>query len=85
MTVRFRNDHGEDRICPTLGYVLVPAGETITVPDDEYAHWVAGGWTALDPDPAAPKPATAAPAAPAAPAAAAPAAAPPAPEGAPAA
>lgn len=48
---RFRNDHGEDRVVPTLGYVLVPAGETVTVPDDEWPHWDAAGWTPLDPDP----------------------------------
>lgn len=75
---RFRNDHGEDRIVPTLGYVLIPAGGTVTVPDDEWEHWDAGGWTALDPDPRqAPAPTATAPAAPipptAAPATAAPA------------
>ena len=76
MTVRFRNDHGEDRVVPTLGYVLIEAGQTVTVPDGEYEHWVAGGWTPLDPDPAASAP-TPAPA----PAPVVPAAAPPAPEG----
>ena len=48
---RFRNDFGEGRVVPTLGYVLVEAGDTVTVPDDEWHHWEAGGWTALDPDP----------------------------------
>jgi hypothetical protein len=48
---RFRNDFGEDRVVPTLGYALVPPGDTVTVPDDEWEHWVAGGWTPLDPDP----------------------------------
>ncbi|WP_037605842.1 hypothetical protein [Streptacidiphilus rugosus] len=85
---RFRNDHGEDRIVPTLGYILVPAGTEVTVPDDEWEHWEAGGWTPLTPDPrpadepaAAPAPvAAAAPAKTAAPAAApAPASAPTAP------
>ena len=51
MTVRFRNDFGESRVVPTAGYVLVPAGGTVTGPDDEWHHWDAGGWTALDPDP----------------------------------
>jgi hypothetical protein len=54
---RFRNDFGEDRVVPTLGYVLVPAGMVVTVPADESHHWEAGGWTALDPDPrSAPEP-----------------------------
>lgn len=48
----FRNDFGEDRVVPTLGYHLVPAGQTVTVPDDESEHWVAGGWTPADPPPA---------------------------------
>jgi hypothetical protein len=48
----FRNDFGEDRVCPTLGYSLVPAGTTITVPDEEAEHWLAGGWTPADPVPA---------------------------------
>lgn len=48
---RFRNDHGEARIVPTLGYTEVPEGGTVTVPDEEWEHWDAGGWTALDPDP----------------------------------
>lgn len=71
---RFRNDHGEDRVVPTLGYTLVPAGDTVTVPDDQAEHWIAGGWTRIDdptptraavipPTPAAdPAPAAAAPA-----------------------
>lgn len=80
---RFRNDLGEDRVVPTLGYALVPDGDTVTVPDEEWHHWEAGGWTPMDPDPrpqpepepaaalapavAAPEPAPAAPAAIAAP------------------
>ena len=48
---RFRNDFGEGRVVPTLGYVLVEAGDAVTVPDEEWHHWEAGGWTALDPDP----------------------------------
>ena len=48
----FRNDHGEDHVCPTLGYLKVPAGETIEVPDDEAHHWF-GGWTRVDTTPAA--------------------------------
>lgn len=82
MTVRFRNDHGEGRIVPTLGYVLIEAGETVTVPAIEYAHWVAGGWTPLDPDPAAPVAPPAAPVAAPVSAPVVPAVAPPAPEGA---
>jgi hypothetical protein len=39
-------------VCPTLGYSLVPAGTTITVPDEEAEHWLAGGWTPADPVPA---------------------------------
>lgn len=49
----FRNDFGEDRVVPTLGYYMVPAGQTMTVPDDEAQHWIAGGWTPVDPAPAA--------------------------------
>lgn len=48
---QFRNDFGEERVVPTLGYVAIAAGDTVTVPDDEWHHWEAGGWTALDPDP----------------------------------
>ncbi|WP_034088860.1 hypothetical protein [Streptacidiphilus albus] len=48
---RFKNGFGEGRVVPTLGYVLVPDGGEITVPDDEWHHWQAGGWTPLDPDP----------------------------------
>lgn len=48
----FRNDFGEDRVVPTLGYYLVPAGQIVTVPDEEHEHWVAGGWTPVDPTPA---------------------------------
>jgi hypothetical protein len=44
----FRNDFGEDRIVPTLGYHLVEPGDTILVPDEEWEHWDAGGWTPLD-------------------------------------
>ena len=51
---RFRNDFGEDRVVPTLGYHLVKAGDQITVPDEEWDHWDAGGWTALDERPANP-------------------------------
>lgn len=70
---RFRNPFGEDRVVPTLGYVLVAAGETVTVPDGEAEHWLAGGWTPVLDTPA-PAPAVAAPVPPAAPS---PAAAPP--------
>ena len=59
---RFRNDHGEDRVVPTLGWAMVPAGSEVTVPDDQWHHWQAGGWTPLtaDPRPAAePQPVTA--------------------------
>lgn len=48
-----RNDFGEDRVTPTLAWGLVPAGGTATVPDDEVHHWVAGGWTHVDENPAA--------------------------------
>lgn len=48
-----RNDFGEDRVAVTLGYHLVPDGATVTVPDEELVHWVAGGWTHVDPTPAA--------------------------------
>ena len=66
---RFRNDFGQDRVVPTLGYHLVPAGEQITVPDEEWDHWDAGGWTALDPRPEPPaEPASEPEAAPAEPA-----------------
>lgn len=48
-----RNDFGEDRVCPTLGWGMVPAGQTAIVADDEVHHWVAGGWTHVDKTPAA--------------------------------
>lgn len=51
---RFRNDLGEDRVTPTLDYGLVEAGATFVVPDEEWAHWAAGGFTPLDPDPTPP-------------------------------
>lgn len=45
-----RNDWGEPRICPTLGFHEVLPGDTITVADDEAVHWTAAGpWTLLDP------------------------------------
>lgn len=44
----FRNDFGEDRIVPHLDYTLVPAGATVTVPDDQAHHWEAGGWVRAD-------------------------------------
>ena len=68
---RFRNDFNEGRVVPSLGYVLVAAEQVVTVPDDEWHHWDAGGWTPLDHDPRPkpePEPAAAAPS-PAAPAA----------------
>jgi hypothetical protein len=49
---RVRNDFGEDRVAVTVGYQLVPAGQTITVPDDEVEHWIAGGWTLVEEAPA---------------------------------
>lgn len=50
----FRNDFGQARVVPTLDYHLVEAGDTIGVPDEEWDHWVAGGWTPLEerPEPA---------------------------------
>jgi hypothetical protein len=51
---QFRNDHGEDRVVPTLGYSLVAAGQVFTVPDSEIEHWIAGGFTLVDQTPAAP-------------------------------
>jgi hypothetical protein len=45
----FRNDWAVPRICPTLGFHEVDPGGTITVPDDEIEHWVAGSWTPADP------------------------------------
>lgn len=44
-----RNDFREPRICPTLGFHEVAPGDTITVPDGELEHWIAGGWTPADP------------------------------------
>lgn len=65
---RFKNDFKEDRVVPTLDYGLVVDGATFVVPDAEWAHWVAGGFTPLDPDPTAPPPASEPEAVPAAPA-----------------
>lgn len=45
------------RVLPTLGWVSVARGQEFTVPDEEWPHWVAGGFTPLDPDPTA-QPAT---------------------------
>lgn len=45
----FVNDWKVPRVCPTLGFPEVAPGGTITVPDDEVEHWVAGGWTPADP------------------------------------
>jgi hypothetical protein len=50
------------RVLPTLGWIGVAPGQEFTVPDEEWKHWVAGGFTALTPDPespAAPEPAPA--------------------------
>lgn len=47
-TVRVRNDHGEGRVVPHLGYSLVQAGQVLDVPDREAYHWAAGGFTVLD-------------------------------------
>jgi len=44
-----RNEFGEPRVCPSLGFHEVADGETITVPDEEIEHWVAGGWVPADP------------------------------------
>jgi|ERR1700761_1437045 len=44
------------RVLPTLGWISVEHGQEFTVPDEEWPHWVAGGFTPLDPDPAAPQP-----------------------------
>lgn len=43
-----RNGWKQPRICPSLGFHEVPPDGTITVPDDEIEHWVAGGWTPAD-------------------------------------
>lgn len=43
-----RNDWTIPRVCPTLGFHEVPPQGTITVPDDEIEHWIAGGWTPAD-------------------------------------
>lgn len=46
----FRNDFGEDRVVPHLGWHLVPKGETVTVPDAEIEHWQADPrWTLIEP------------------------------------
>jgi hypothetical protein len=67
---RFKNGFGEDRVVPSLGYVLVSAGAEINVPDSDAHHWVAGGWVRLDaPEPAAAPVVRPAPAAAVAPAA----------------
>jgi hypothetical protein len=53
------------RVAVTQGWMGVPPGGEIDVPDDEYEHWVAGGWTPLTPppgtQPAPPAPVPAAP------------------------
>jgi hypothetical protein len=48
---RFKNGFGEDRIVPTLGFRKVRDGAELTVPDEEWEHWQAGGWVPLTPDP----------------------------------
>jgi hypothetical protein len=64
--VTFRNDFGEGRIVPHIGYHLVELDGTVQVPEEEAHHWVAGGWTRVDDSaPAAPAIPAAAPAAPA--------------------
>ena len=42
------------RVLPTQGWSAVAKGQVFEVPDEEWPHWVAGGFTPLDPDPAAP-------------------------------
>jgi len=39
------------RVAVTQGWTGVPPGGEIEVPDAEYEHWVAGGWTPLTPPP----------------------------------
>lgn len=61
--MQFRNDFGEDRVVPTLGYALVAAGAVFTVPDDQAEHYEAGGFTPVTPStPAVATPPTAKPA-----------------------
>lgn len=45
MSVTVRNTTGEDRVCASLGWVLIPDGESIEVEDEDAYHWAAGGWT----------------------------------------
>lgn len=61
MSVRFRSPFDEERVCPWLDYIVVEPGGTITVPDEQWPNWVAGGWEPLDPDPATPPPPPATP------------------------
>jgi hypothetical protein len=54
MTVRFKSMFEEERVCPWLGDLIVEPGGMITVPDEQWESWKAGGWEPLDPDPAKP-------------------------------
>ena len=47
-TVPVRNDFGEARVVPELGWALVPAGGILPVETENAYHWAAGGWSVLD-------------------------------------
>ena len=49
------------RVLPTQGWTGVAQGQEFDVPDEEWKHWVAGGFTPLTPDPDAPANAAPAP------------------------
>jgi len=54
------------RVLPSLGYTGVRRGQEFEVPDEEWDHWAAGGFTPLTPNPRPQPEEAAAPAAPAA-------------------
>jgi hypothetical protein len=53
MSVRFKSTFDEERVCPWLNDLIVEPGGVITVPDDQWENWTAGGWEPLDPNPEA--------------------------------
>jgi hypothetical protein len=46
-TVQVRNDFGETRDVPSLGWEGIEPGGEITVEVENAYHWAAGGWTVL--------------------------------------
>jgi hypothetical protein len=45
---KLRQPFEEPRVVPWLGHIIVEPGQTITVPDEDLASWLEGGWEPAD-------------------------------------